>query len=377
MRLAEFIRSATPRIVADWCEFARTCVPELDFVARRDHIEGILATIARDLETPQTPRAQADKAMGTEDRTTTPAANHGSERAASGYTPGQMVAEFRALRASVMRLWSAAKVDFDRTQLDEVTRFNESIDQALAESMARYTHDVARSKDLFLGVLGHDLRNPLGAIVMAVTVMMAHEGPAWPHLKTATRILNAGGRMELIISDLLDFTRSRLGAGVPIVRAEMDLVEICQETIDEITSFHPGCVVVFDATEPLRGAWDRGRIGQALSNLIGNAYQHGTRKTPVTVVLRGDATTATVTVHNQGRPIPPAHLHEIFDPFRQVPSDGAAQSTSIGLGLFIVRAIVTAHGGTIDVTSTDAGTTFAVQLPRHAASDGQALLVGK
>jgi signal transduction histidine kinase len=288
-----------------------------------------------------------------------------------------MVSEFRALRASVMRLWAEAQAELDRTHLEDVTRFNEAIDQALAESMARYTHDVARSKDLFLGVLGHDLRNPLGAIIMAVTVMMAHEGPAWPHLKTATRILNAGGRMELIISDLLDFTRSRLGAGVPITRVEMDLVEICQETIDEIAAFHPTSTVVLDAAEPLRGEWDRGRIGQALSNLIGNAYQHGQKDTPITVVLRGAPATVTVTVHNQGRPIPPQHLHDIFDPFRQVASDGAEQSSSIGLGLFIVKAIVTAHDGTIDVTSTDAGTTFTVQLPRHAASDGQALLVGK
>ena len=277
-----------------------------------------------------------------------------------------MVSEFRALRASIVRLWSEAQNEYDRANLEDVTRFNEAIDQLLAESIARYTHDIDSSKDLLLGVLGHDLRTPLGAIMMSAQVMMEKEGPDWRHLKTASRILSSGKRMDGIIGDLVDFTRTRLGAGIPIVRADMDMKTIGQQTVDEITSFHPGCVVNFEASGELRGQWDNGRIGQALSNLVGNAYQHGLENAPIDVAVRGEPDQVVLTVHNQGPAIAKNHLQDIFNPFRQLPPDRAnsKDARSIGLGLYIVQAIVNAHKGTIDVESTERGTTFTVRLPR-------------
>jgi signal transduction histidine kinase len=277
-----------------------------------------------------------------------------------------MVSEFRALRASVLRLWSEAQNEFDRASVDDVTRFNEAIDQLLAESITRYAQDVDSSKDLFIGVLGHDLRNPLGAIMMSATVMMTEEGPDWPHLKTVARILRSGTRMDEIIGDLLDFTRTRLGSGIPVVRADMDMETVCRQTVDEITAFHPGCVVHFEASGPLRGEWDKGRIGQALSNLVGNAYQHGLEDAPIEVTLRGEPDQVVLTVHNKGPVIAKRDLQDIFNPFRQLePGRAKAKdSSSLGLGLYIVQAIVTAHQGTIDVESTERGITFTVRLPR-------------
>jgi signal transduction histidine kinase len=374
VRIAQFITANSKRIIAEWAEFARSCDPAMDLEQRRDHVEGMLRAIAIDLDTPQTKGEQKEKSKGLEDAhvdSVTAATSHGTDRAAVGYTAVEMVSEFRALRASVLRLWSEAQTGFDRASVDDVTRFNEAIDQLLAESITRYAQDVDRSKDLFIGILGHDLRNPLGAIMMSATVMMTEEGPDWPHHKTVSRILRSGTRMDEIIGNLVDFTRTRLGSGITVVRADMDMEAVCRQAVDEITAFHPGCVVHFEATGPLRGEWDKGRIGQALSNLVGNAYQHGLENSPVEVTLRGEPDQVVLSVHNQGPMIAKRDLHDIFNPFRQLEPGRAKpkDSSSLGLGLYIVQAIVTAHQGTIDAESTERGTTFTVRLPRSIPSD--------
>ncbi len=372
MRLAQVIAANTTKIVSDWGEFARlhlAVASTMDLKQRRDHIEGMLKAIAADLETPQTKPEQARKATGKEDAilgSNTAATAHGTDRAATGFSAVDVVAEFRALRASVVRLWSEAQSQFSREDLEEVTRFNEAIDQQLVESMTRYGRDVDRSKDLFLGVLSHDLRNPLGAIMMSATVMMTTEGPDWPQQKTAARILNAGTRMDGLIGDLVDFTRTRLGSGIPIRRLAMNMETICRQTVDEITAFHPHRAVNVTASGDLHGSWDSGRIGQALSNLCGNAFQHGTDNAPVDVAVRGEADHVIVAVHNKGRVIPKDQLHDIFNPFKQLDpnSKKPTDARSIGLGLYIVQAIVVAHEGTIDVESNEGGTTFTLRLPR-------------
>ena len=372
MRLAQFITANTKRIISAWEEFARihlAAANRMDVKQRRDHVEGMLKAIAADLDTPQTKREQASKATGKDDASVgsdTAANAHGTDRAATGFSPIDVVSEFRALRASVLHLWSEAQSQFSREDLEEVTRFNEAIDQQLVESMTRYAHDVDHSKDLFLGVLSHDLRNPLGAIMMSATVMMTSEGPDWAHHKTAARILNAGTRMDGLIGDLVDFTRTRLGSGIPIVRSEMNLETICRQTVDEITAFHPRCAVNFKASGDLHGSWDSGRIGQALSNLCGNAFQHGSENAPIDVTVRGEADHVVVAVHNKGRRIPKSHLNDIFNPFKQVDpsSTKPRDARSVGLGLYIVQAIATAHEGTVDVESNESGTTFTLRLPR-------------
>ncbi len=382
MRLAQFITANTTQLISEWEHFARIHVAgarKMDLVQRRDHVAGMLAAIAADLDTPQTPREQASKATGEDDSSLgsrTAANAHGTDRAATGFEPIELVSEFRSLRASVLRLWAEAQTQWTREDLDDVTRFNESIDQQLAESLARYTHDIDRARDLFLGVLSHDLRNPLGAIMMSAAVIMTAEGQNSPQHRTAARILNAGTRMDRLIGDLVDFTRNRLGSGIPIVRAEMDLGTLCRQTVDEITAFHPRRVVNFEASGDLHGRWDSGRLGQAVSNLCGNAAQHGSANAPIDVAARGEAERVVVTVHNAGSPIPPDRLEDIFDPFKQLEpgSTRPHDARSIGLGLYIVKAIVTAHDGTIDVESNERGTTFTVSLPRAPGDESAATL---
>ena len=373
LTLAQFITGASKQIVAEWAEFARTCVPAaggMSLEERCDHIVGMLEAIALDLATPQTKTEQAAKSKGKDDHhgdRITSATAHGTERAATGYTPVQMVSEFRALRASVLRLWSETQRAFDHESLDQVTRFNEAIDQLLAESIARYARDVQGATDLFLGVLGHDLRNPLGAVTMTAALIAKKEGPDGPHAKAAARILASGKRMDELIGALVDFTRGRLGGGIPVELGEMDLGELCRATVDEIRAFHPGATVQLELAGDLHGQWDHGRIAQVLSNLVGNAHQHGSKDTPVQVAARGTPAQVLLTVHNEGPAIPSGALQDIFNPFRQV--DAAAVKSrptrSLGLGLYIAQAIVHAHHGTIRVASTKGGTTFTVRLPRR------------
>lgn len=376
MRLAEFITTSSAKIISEWEQFALLYVDAastLDIEARRDHVAAMLEVIAVDMQTPQTKREQASKSKGTEDgdvHTVTAATLHGADRAATGYSPTQMAAEFRALRASVLRLWGESQPAFDRQGLEEVTRFNEAVDQLLAESLGKYAHDVQAAHDLFLGVLGHDLRNPLGAIMTSASLMMVKEGADWPQARTASRILSSGNRMDGMIRDLLDFTRSRLGSGIPVARADMDMAEVCRQTVDEFVAFHPHCEVQLESTGKVRGEWDGARIAQALSNLVGNAYQHGRADTPMTVGVRGGPDAVTVWVHNEGDPIEPSKLKEIFNPFRQL-APGVAKSRDVrsaGLGLYIVQAIVTAHDGSIEVGSSERGTTFTMRFPRRVPS---------
>ena len=370
--LGQFIAANSAVIVAEWEEFAQTCFPQASLLERRDHIQGMLKAIVVDLEMPETAQEKADKAKGlggSHVDSETAANAHGSDRAATGYTLVQMVSEFRALRASVLRLWSKTKTAFNATDFDEITRFNESIDQMLAESARKYSQDVDRSKDMLVGVLGHDLRNPLGSIMMSAEMIVRRAGPDWPHLRETSRIIKSSRRMDRMIGDLLDFTRVRLGSGLSIVRTDMDLQKLCLQAIDELTSFHPACVVHIDATGDLHGQWDHGRIAQVLSNLLTNAYQHGAERTPIDVVLRGDSDQEVVlTVHNQGTPIPHNALKAIFDPFRQLHPEQAESHKvrSLGLGLYIAQAITNAHGGTLAVESADKeGTTFTLRLKRR------------
>jgi signal transduction histidine kinase len=173
--------------------------------------------------------------------------------------------------------------------------------------------------------------------------------------------------MNRMVGDLLDFTRSRLGSGVPVVRKPMDLAKEASNAVDEISAAHPTCVLNLETSGDLRGSWDCARLGQVLANLLGNAVHHGSAATPITVEVRGDDAGVLLRVHNRGPSIPAAEIPGLFGPFKRLRSgdEFVGASSSLGLGLYIAERIVTAHGGQIDVTSSDdAGTTFTVRLPR-------------
>jgi signal transduction histidine kinase len=378
MRLADFILANREPILAEWEAFARTCAPAsrpMDVAALRDHADAMLTVIAADLATAQSPLEQAEKSKGrapaaadTEART--PAEEHGSGRARSGFTVAQMVAEYRALRASVIRLWTASEGVLDASDIEDLTRFNEAIDQALAESILRFSEAVEQAKETFLAILGHDLRTPLGAIYSSAAFLLETAALEEVERTLLARIAGSATRAVTMVGDLLDFTRSRLGNGIPIERAETDLGHVVRDVVDEIAAAHPERPIRVDTRVQQRGRWDAARLRQALGNLIGNAVQHGAEGTAVTVDVREADDQVTVAVHNHGAVIPAEQLDGIFNPMSpgRAPRPGGVggPTGSLGLGLYIAERIVHAHDGHIDVESSEArGTTFTVHLPRQ------------
>jgi signal transduction histidine kinase len=377
MRLSQFISTNREPILANWEDFARTCAPAsgaMDIAALRDHANEMLTVIARDLRTPQCDEEQAEKSLGnipTEDADrATAAEEHGAGRAESGFSVEQMVSEYRALRASVIRLWTESQGALGADEVEDLTRFNEAIDQALAESISRYTQDLDHSKEMFLAILGHDLRTPLGAIMMASRFMLDTQELKEPHLTLTSRIASSSVRMNDMVGDLLDFTRSRLGGGIPIVRKEISMKKVVHDVVDEIGAAHPERSIEVDAHGALRGDWDCARMTQALTNLVGNALQHGSEKGVVRVEVNGDEQEVTIAIHNRGPAIATEHLKGLFHPMKAREKTGnlsaAGPLGNLGLGLYIAERIVAAHNGRIDVDSTDGlGTTFTVTIPRH------------
>ena len=278
-----------------------------------------------------------------------------------------MVSEYRALRASVIRLWTKTHGELGTGDVEDLTRFNEAIDQSLAESVARYTQGLDHSKEMFLAILGHDLRTPLAAILMSSEFMLEMGELKEPSLTLTSRIAKSSTRMVRLIGDLLDFTRSRLGGGIPIVRADMSMEKVVHDVVGEIGAAHPLKTLEVKARGAERGDWDCARMTQALTNLINNAIEHGAKGTVVRIEIEGGDKEVTVSIHNSGPPIPLDRISWIFNPMKGSDGNdaGSGPSGSLGLGLYIAEIIVNAHKGRIEVQSSEeGGTTFTIRLPR-------------
>lgn len=377
MRLAQFIVAHMESILAEWETFARTILPEakMDSLALRDHAADILLATARDMESIQTDAQRSDKSRGHRNasaesiRLNSASEEHAIDRWGSGFNLLQLVSEYRALRASVLALWRATLPQADVNDVDDVNLFHESIDQSLAKAVSSYTKRIAESRDMFLAILSHDLRSPLNSIGMSAKLIphVTNHGPETTEI--ASTISTGVAVMARMISDLLDYTRTRLGAGMPVERAPMDLGILCREVVAEFQSSNPDVTFKFASTGDLTGEWDPARIRQVLSNLLGNAIQHGNRSAPNELTLKGEDAQVVVAIRNQGTPIPPGELTRIFDPLIRGASTQEQQRNrpgSIGLGLYIARELILAHGGGIEVTSSaGAGTVFTFYLPRR------------
>lgn len=371
MRLSKFIAENTELILSEWEAFARSLPggDTMNVAALRDHAKGMLEVIRQDLETPQSKGDQADKSKGKSDAAggkLTAAEEHGAGRAESGFTVAQMISEFRALRATVIRLWNKAQPECGVEELDDMTRFNEAIDQAIAESISRYAGNIDRSKEMFLAMLGHDLRTPLGAVITSASFVHENAGLEEPYRTLASQVVTSAKRMNQMIGDLLDFTRGRFGDGMPIVRSDVDLSAVTRGVVDEVTASHPESAIELETAGDLHGRFDSDRIAQALTNLVGNALDHAPAKSPVIVKALGEPDKIVLSVHNSGPVIPKEQVKRIFGAMTHAPSDGHRDRRHLGLGLYIVEQIVTGHGGTVDVESSEKHrTTFTMHLPRQ------------
>lgn len=378
MNLATFITTNLDAILAEWERFARTLLPSaagMDSFALRDHARQILEAIAKDIVLPQTAAESGDKSRGTEDNDAaidTAAAVHGTLRHGAGFDLRQLFGEYRALRASVLRMWSEHAGAPNPDALYQMTRFNEAIDQALAESVARFSDDVDRSRDTFIAILGDDLRAPLQVVGASVSTLAQATLTHATHEEALDRIRTSALGMRRIIGDLLEYTRTRLGRTIPI-RAEHANVEgIVRGSLADVGAGYPQRSFRSETGKDLFAFVDPPRLQQAITNLLSNAIEHGRPGTTIDLVARRDGGFIAIEVGNEGATISPEVLQVIFDPMLQVERARlvARGATHLGMGLFIAREIAQGHGGTIDARSSGSRTTFTIRVPveRQAVS---------
>ena len=239
-----------------------------------------------------------------------------------------------------------------------------------AEESERAHRVVAEFREMFIGILGHDLRNPLGTIGIAAGSLIQRGRLDEHDAEMAARIIRSSQRMSRMITQVLDLTRARLGGGLPIEPKPADLREICRNVVEEFeTTIH------LEVEGDVTGTWDQDRLAEVLSNLTGNAIEYAAPGTVVIVRAHADgAKEVVVEISNQGDPIPADILPFIFAPFRRAKQRKKSATENLGLGLYIASQIVLAHRGTLDAHSSDGTTTFVMRLPRtHTGAPALAL----
>ena len=273
-----------------------------------------------------------------------------------GYESGAVDFLFKPIEAHILQ--HKADVFF------ELYRQRQLLSKQIAEreQLIREVQETLRLNEMFAAALGHDLRSPLSAIMTGAALLISRGDDKT--MAIGNRILSSGSRMARMIEQLLDLSRARVGGGIPVTPSEVKLKEVAEKVVAEHQAASPGRELTLETSGALEGSWDEPRLAQVLSNLIGNALEHGVSDTPITV--RADGTSpreVILTVNNKGQ-IPEQELPHLFEPFRSGRQAGR-RSEGLGLGLYIVDQLVRAHEGTVHVTSNEGdGTTFEVRLPR-------------
>ncbi len=372
--LAEFIRQNAKAIIEEWTNYARVIAPngdEMTRIALQDHIVDLLVFITEELETNQTPLEQTDKFTDANPKGLDPSDSaakvHAALRLADGFDMNELIAEYRALRASVVKLWRQNNSSSSKETFDDLVRFNEAIDQVMTDSINHYIVKLDHSRNMFLSILAHDLRNPLGAASMSAQLMIMTGTLDTKQKVLASQIVDCTLRASDIIDDLLDLTRVGFGSDLPISKETMNMGLFGKKLVDEMKASHPARTIILETEGSMEGQWDQIRMGQVFSNLIGNALQYSYKNSAVKITVRGKGETITLSVQNEGPAIPANKIPRIFDALTRGadrPWEAENQSNNLGLGLYITKKIVTAHGGNISVSSSAEDTTFIVELPR-------------
>lgn len=286
---------------------------------------------------------------------------HAVQRLGYGIDLETLTREYSLLRLVLIR--QCLKDAVDASTRDSFARLDEGLDEAILEAVRRYARGRDKVRDRFIGILAHDLRNPLNTIsVAAGRVTTLTEGVDPRVHKSAGLILRSTQRMARMIDDVIELAREHLGDGIPLTLAAGDLGNLCAEAVEELAAGHPDRDIAVSCEGDLGGFWDRDRVLQAMSNVVGNAIQHGEDPIRVTVTEAEDRHSIRTVVSNAGRRPTAEELATMFDPFR----GPKGRSPGLGLGLFIVRAIARAHGATCDVggAAADSGFTFTIDWPR-------------
>lgn len=371
MHIADFLEAERHAILAESIAYARTILrlKDEDEATLKDHLPSVLEAISKDLRTAQSRTESIDKSHGASQAPVsepdTAAETHGVQRARSGLKIEQVFAEYRSLRSCVLRLW-ADYAPHGPDAVRDVGRFNEAIDQALAESVRTYAGEVDRWQHIFLGVLGHDLRGPLNAIALTAE-LIAGKAPAELGLPTAT-LSKSTRRMATLIDSLLQYNMAGLSGGMPVERTPVDLEVACTEELEMQRAALPGARIELLTQGDTRGEFDGSRIREALGNLITNAVKHGVPQEPVIVRIESDETTMRLSVENAtAHDISSNEMEQLFEPLRRGAGKGPGSDRSnLGLGLFIVRQIAKVHGGDVHGQCTSHRVKFTMTLLKAA-----------
>jgi signal transduction histidine kinase len=400
VRLADFILANVEPILVEWESFARDVWPEgatAEPEELRNEAGDILRAAAVDMQSAQTGPQQAEKSKGRSgqdgdgDDLTRASASHGRGRVVSGFELWAVVAEYRALRASVLRLWRDSEPAPDLCDLDDVTRFNESMDQSLTHAVRSYAeqveHDRAtlmaneqasrreaeaanRAKDLFLATLSHEMRTPLNAIVGWLGILR-HESAETRHFQEGLKVIERNTLAQVqLINDLLDVSRIVSGK-LRVDIQPCELAEVINAGVNVTRTAAEAREITLDVrVDPVAtGALcDSVRIQQVVWNLVSNAVKFTPNGGQVHVTLSREPSSFQIEVRDTGQGITADLLPYVFDRFRQADSSMRRRFAGLGLGLSIVKYIVEAHGGTIEATSPGEGkgSTFTVRLPIRA-----------
>lgn len=372
MDMVRFLQANRQAILERWDETAATMQPaasDLALVELRDNAGELLDAMVRDMRSSQSPEASREKARGGRPQNspglTSEARRHAGDRLRQGFTLGQLISEYRALRESVVRSWSD-QISHDEA-LEQLARFHEAVDQALHQSTNAYLDRLGDARELLQGVLAHDLRDSLAAITITVDILrdeLPSEGSSHEHIE---RIRIASARMHRMIDDLLDFARARLGGGLQIEKSAADLGDICETVLEHVRVLAPATPVDLGKDGDLTGSWDASRLEQMVENLVINAVRHGVESRPVTIRAQGDGKYVSLTVHNDGAAIPESQQKILFKPLLHAAAIDTDdhENRRVGLGLHVARLVAEGHGGSISLDSSGKdGTTFIVRLPR-------------
>jgi signal transduction histidine kinase len=288
------------------------------------------------------------------------AEGHALQRLGYGVGLETLTSEYSKLRVVLLRLLN------ELPPTDEVrealVRLHEGMDSAINAAMHRYATRREEVRERFIAILGHDLRDPLSTVVISANVLAANPNLKSEHRVVASRIVRACDRMQRMINDVMDFARGHLGTGIPANPTLNDMGEIVRAAADEIIGANPQRELVVDLQGDLRGAFDRDRVHQAITNLLANAITHGEGHIEVRAYEADDRHAIVTEVTSHGAIIPEGMRERLFDPFSQ--GDIAGPRRGLGLGLFIVQQIALAHGGMTEVHSDATGTTFSIRWPR-------------
>ena len=345
---ADALRAQVQAIERAWEKHVLAELPELSDLPRTmliDHLPEFIDGLASWLDgaEPEAVRALSD--------------GHAMSRQRAGVPIEIVLAEYSALRRvitdAVLRHIPADELPATLASL------NQGMDAAMNDAVQRYVGARDEVRDRFVAMLGHDLRDPLGVVMMSASVLGAR--PLKDPDQSAVRHMKAAAeRMERMITDVLDFARGKLSGGIPLNPALADMAEICRLAVEEANA-SANLSIKLETSGDLRGAFDSDRIRQALSNLLRNAQSYGGGDVEVRAWESDDRKVVFTTVTNHGPMIPAAQIPTLFDPFKRA-TDPRARG--LGLGLYIVREIANAHGAQCTVQSSPDATVFSIEWPR-------------